>query len=71
MPRTIRFHLDEHVDPAVANGLRRRHIDLTTTADAGLLGARDESHLAIANASSSMAQTTRNSPSKPAFVGAS
>ena len=49
MPRTIRFHLDEHVDPVIADGLRRRHIDLTTAVDTGLLGARDESHLAFAN----------------------
>ena len=33
----IRFHLDEHVDGAVAVGLRRRNIDVTTTAQAGLL----------------------------------
>lgn len=39
MPRTIRFHLDEHIDPAVADGLRRRHIEVTTAAEAGLLGA--------------------------------
>lgn len=24
MARTIRFHLDEHIDPAVADGVRRR-----------------------------------------------
>jgi predicted nuclease of predicted toxin-antitoxin system len=48
MLRTIRFHLDEHVDRAVAEGLRRRGIDCTTTADAGLLGADDPDHLAFA-----------------------
>lgn len=41
MPRTIRFHLDEHVPHAVADGLRRFAIDVTTTTDAGLLGAED------------------------------
>jgi hypothetical protein len=44
----LRFHLDEHIDPAIAAGLRRRGIDVTTTADAGLSGAGDEQHLAFA-----------------------
>jgi predicted nuclease of predicted toxin-antitoxin system len=47
MPRTIRFHLDEHVDPAIAEGLRRHGIDVTTTPDAGLLRAPDEDHIAF------------------------
>ena len=34
MPRTIRFHLDEHCPHAVAIGLRRLGIDVTTTTDA-------------------------------------
>jgi hypothetical protein len=38
----IRFHLDEHVAHAIAYGLRLRGIDVTTTTDAGLLGAADE-----------------------------
>jgi predicted nuclease of predicted toxin-antitoxin system len=50
MPAPIRFHLDEHIDPAIANGLRRRGIDVTTTADMGLQGTRDEEHLAFARA---------------------
>jgi predicted nuclease of predicted toxin-antitoxin system len=49
MARTIRFHLDEHVASAVADGLRRRGIDVTTTADAGLLGAADTDLLAFTN----------------------
>jgi hypothetical protein len=48
MPRTLRFHLDEHVAAAIAAGLRRRGIDVTTAADAGLLSAPDEAHLAFA-----------------------
>jgi hypothetical protein len=44
----MRFHLDEHVDPAIAHGLRRRGIDVTTTIDAGLLNAPDRSHLEFA-----------------------
>ncbi len=46
MARTIRFHLDEHVDAAVADGLRRRGVDVTTTPGAGLLEATDEVQLA-------------------------
>jgi predicted nuclease of predicted toxin-antitoxin system len=48
MPRTIRFHLDEHVPHAVASGLRRLGIDVTTTTDAGLLEATDTKHIAFA-----------------------
>ncbi len=48
MPRTTRYHLDEHIDFAVAQGLRRRGIDVTTPADAGLLGAEDPDHIAFA-----------------------
>jgi predicted nuclease of predicted toxin-antitoxin system len=47
MPRTIRFHLDEHVPHAVADGLRRLGIDVTTTTDAGLLGADDDAQIAF------------------------
>jgi Domain of unknown function (DUF5615) len=46
MPRTIRFHLDENVDPAIAAGLRRHGIDVTTTIDAGLLHVPDEDQVA-------------------------
>ena len=52
MPRTIRFYLDEHVDPAIADGLRRRGIDVTTTLDAGLVSASDEQQLAYARSQS-------------------
>ena len=44
----IRFHLDEHVDPAIAAGLRQRGIDVTTTAEVGLEGAADEVHISFA-----------------------
>ncbi len=44
----IRFHLDESIANAVANGLRRRGINVTTAKDAGLIGATDEEHLAFA-----------------------
>jgi len=41
----MRFHTDEHVPFAVVLGLRRRGLDVTTTPDAGLLGAPDEDQL--------------------------
>jgi hypothetical protein len=44
----LRFHLDEHIDSAIADGLRRRGIDVTTTPEAGLRGAADEAHVAFA-----------------------
>lgn len=42
MPRTIRFDLDECCDPAIADGLGHRGIDVTTSQAAGLLEAPDE-----------------------------
>lgn len=47
MAQTIRFHLDEHVANAVAAGLRRRGIDVTTTPEMGLSGATDDEQLAF------------------------
>lgn len=44
----IRYHLDEHVDPAIAAGSRRRGVDVTTTAEEGLAGASDTEQLAFA-----------------------
>jgi predicted nuclease of predicted toxin-antitoxin system len=48
MASPIRYHLDEHVPPAIAHGLRRRGIDVTTANDAGLAGASDPDHIAFA-----------------------
>ncbi len=42
MSRTIRFHFDENCPNAIAEGLRRRGIDVTTTPEAALIGATDE-----------------------------
>jgi predicted nuclease of predicted toxin-antitoxin system len=44
----LRFHLDEHIDTAIADGLRRRGIDVTTTPEAVLRGAEAEAHVAFA-----------------------
>lgn len=41
----ITLHLDENVHATLADALRRRGIDVTTTVDAGLVGASDERHL--------------------------
>jgi predicted nuclease of predicted toxin-antitoxin system len=46
MARTIRFHLDENCHRAVAEGLRRRGIDVTATPEAGLVKASDEEQIA-------------------------
>jgi hypothetical protein len=40
--------LDEHVPRAIADGLRRRGIDASTTVEAGLRSAMNEAHLAYA-----------------------
>ena len=50
MADRIRFHLDEHVDPAIATALRRAGIDVTTTTEAGLRTKDDEGHLRFARA---------------------
>jgi hypothetical protein len=44
----LAFHLDEHMDHAIAQALKSRGIDVTTTTDAGLLGADDSAHLEFA-----------------------
>jgi len=44
----MRFHLDENCHRAVAEGLRCRGIDVTTSAEVGLLQASDEEQFAHA-----------------------
>ncbi|NJS10088.1 MAG: DUF5615 family PIN-like protein [Microcoleus sp. CSU_2_2] len=44
----IKFHLDENITIAIANGLRRRRIDITTTPEQGTIGQSDEQQLAFA-----------------------
>ncbi|MBD1842803.1 DUF5615 family PIN-like protein [Cyanobacteria bacterium FACHB-63] len=48
MPQTIRFHLDENVDPAISRGLRLRAIDVTTTPEVNLLTTSDQEQLDFA-----------------------
>ena len=47
MSEPIRFHLDENVDPAIALGLRRYGVDVTTTNDVELRTQSDEMRLAF------------------------
>jgi predicted nuclease of predicted toxin-antitoxin system len=44
----VRYYTDEHIARAVAAGLRLRGIDVVTVPEAGMLGASDEEHLALA-----------------------
>jgi predicted nuclease of predicted toxin-antitoxin system len=44
----LKFYTDEHVPRAVIEGLRRRGLDVLSTQEAGMLGASDEEHLALA-----------------------
>jgi predicted nuclease of predicted toxin-antitoxin system len=50
MSERIRYHLDENVNLAIAQGLRLAGIDVTTSSEVGLLGKSDEEHLMFANA---------------------
>ncbi|NEP78728.1 MAG: hypothetical protein F6K39_11420 [Okeania sp. SIO3B3] len=44
----MNFNLDENVSNAIENGLRIRGIDVTTSAEASLIGASDRQQLAYA-----------------------
>ena len=48
----MHFHLDEHIPAAIADGLRRRGIDVTTTVEADLAGASDLAHVQFAHRTS-------------------
>ena len=48
MAREIKFHLDENVSNAIANGLRMRGIDVTTTPEQKLIAAPDDIQLKFA-----------------------
>lgn len=48
MAEKIKFHLDENVNNAIAQGLRRRDIDVTTTPEQSLIGVSDEVQLKFA-----------------------
>jgi uncharacterized protein with PIN domain len=44
----IRFYLDEHIPSAVAEGLRRRGVDVLTVQKAGRIGLADSEQLSFA-----------------------
>ena len=44
----LRFHLDEHIAGAIAVGLMRHGVDVTTSESANLIGADDEEQLEFA-----------------------
>ncbi|MFT3883495.1 MAG: DUF5615 family PIN-like protein [Gemmatales bacterium] len=45
----MKFHLDENVDPAHGDGLRRHGLDVTISGEIGLNGTEDEEQLAFAH----------------------
>jgi predicted nuclease of predicted toxin-antitoxin system len=45
----IRLYTDEHIPKAVVKGLRERGVDTLMVAEARMLGASDEEHLAFAH----------------------
>ena len=48
MADLIRWYMDEHAPRAVAQGLRRRGVDVQTTQEAGMLHAPDDLQLSYA-----------------------
>lgn len=50
MADPVRYYFDQHMDPAVARGLRLRGIDALTAQDAGRCGYADPDQLAFAAA---------------------
>ena len=46
----IKFYTDEHCANAIAEGLRRRGVDVLTTNEAGHLGVSDKEQLSFAMA---------------------
>ena len=48
MAEKIKFHLDENARNAIAQGLRRRGIDVTTTSEESLISVSDEAQLEFA-----------------------
>lgn len=50
MSQLIRFHLDENANNAIAEGLKRRSVDVTISLEAKLISASDQEQLAFAHA---------------------
>ena len=45
MSDSVCYYLDEHIPPAVAQGLRNRGVEVVTVNEADMLGADDNEHL--------------------------
>lgn len=60
MGKAIEFYLDEHVARAVATGLRARGVGVVTAQEAGMTGASDEEHLALAHHSRGLVVFTQD-----------
>lgn len=45
MMNKIKFHLDEHIDHAVARALRSRGVNVTTSTEIGLISVTDQEQL--------------------------
>jgi len=45
MTDRVKYHLDEHISHAIAEALRRRRINVATTAEAHLISQSDQSQL--------------------------
>ena len=56
MKDRIKFHLDENISQAIASGLRRRGIDVTTTPEQNLIGKLDQEQLSFAASQKSTKQ---------------
>ncbi len=63
----IRFHLDEHISGHIAAGLRRRNIEVTTAAEAALIGATDMAHLEFAASSGRVVVTQDDDFLRPIY----
>jgi len=66
----IRFHLDENVNGAVANGLKLRGIDATTSGEVGLIGSTDKQQLEFAGENDRVLVTHDDDLIKLAAAGA-
>ena len=66
----MKFHLDENVEEAAADGLRLRGFDVTTTSEQGLKGAADETQLRYCLATDRVIVAHDPGSLRPAAAGA-
>ncbi len=63
----IRFHLDEHLSPAIADALRREGVDVSTSQETNLLGRGDLDQFAFAVAEGRVLVTCDDDFLRPEF----